>query len=253
MLIDLRAEARAHKPLVAHLPHLAGCARATWLGRMVNEYTSASVFDAIAVQIKGAGLEAAHVEACRTFAEEERHHGVLCGAVVEALGGQARAPARQQGPLPVHADATALEGVIRNVLSVSCLAETVAVSLIGAERLEMKEGPLRELLTRIWADEVGHARFGWKLVAGLLPAMSDPERRRLSVYLAVAFAHLERHELAHLPTTAAPPPEGAELGLCSGREARALFYATVQQVIVPQLKALGLEAGRAWASRPALS
>ncbi len=253
MMLDLQREARDHSPVVADLPHLSASARATWLGRMVNEYASGSVFDALAAQIERAGLEAVHVRACRRFAEEERMHGVLCGAVVLALGGEARAPGRKEGPLPAHADATPLEGVLRNVLSISCLAETVAVSLIGAERLEMKAGPLRDLLTRIWADEVGHARFGWKLVADLLPRVSDHERLRLGVYLAVAFAHLERHELTHLSLDAAPPPEGAELGLCNGADARTLFYATVQEVIVPRLEALGLGATRAWTLRPALS
>jgi hypothetical protein len=149
----------------------------------------------------------------------------------------------------MHADVPPVEGVLRNVLSVSCMSETVAVSLIGAERLTMPEGDLRALLTRIWADEIGHARFGWLLVAELLPALGAETRARLNAYLAVAFAHLERHELAHIPVGVRPPPEGAALGLCSGADARALFYATVEDVIVPRLEAFGLAASQAWNER----
>lgn len=247
-LLDLHDEARALAVSVPALPHLYAPARATWLGRMVNEHASARVFEGLALQMEEADLDPTLVESCLTFAKEERTHGALCGAVVEALGGRAEAPARRDEPFPKHGKVGAIEGVLRNVLSISCLSETVAVSLIGAERLEMPAGPLRDLLTRIWADEIGHARFGWKLVPALLVRPTARERARLSVYLAVAFAHLERHELAHL-SLVRPPPEGAALGLCSGVDARALFYATVLEVIVPRLDALGLRASSAWANR----
>src|SRR5262249_4033017 len=118
-----------------------------------------------------------------------------------------------------------------------------------AERLEMPEGPLRELLTRIWADEVGHARFAWRLLGEEVPRLSDDAKQSLSEYLATAFAHLEQHELAHLPLTSVAREGGEALGVCSGGEARALFYDTVQRVIVPGLDALGLGASRAWAER----
>jgi hypothetical protein len=58
---------------------------------MVNEHGSAQVFDALALQLREAGFDEADVTACRRFAVEERQHGVLCGAVVESLGGDARA------------------------------------------------------------------------------------------------------------------------------------------------------------------
>ena len=77
----------------------------------------------------------------------------------------------------------------------------------------------------------------------------DGLKQRLSDYLAVAFAHLETHELGHLPVQAPPPPEGAALGLCDGSDARALFYDTVERVIVPALEAHGLQAAHAWAHR----
>jgi hypothetical protein len=247
-MLDLHTEARALAVSVPALPHLYASARATWLGRMVNEHASARVFEGLALQMQEAGLDRAAVESCRTFAEEERTHGALCGAVVEALGGRAEAPARRDDPFPMHRSVSPIEGVLRNLLSISCLSETVAVSLIGAERLEMPTGPLRQLLTRIWADEFGHARFGWKVVPDLLPRLTMTQRERLNDYLAVAFAHLERHELAHLAPVR-PPPEGAALGLCSGVDARALFYATVHDVIVPSLDDLGLRASTAWAQR----
>lgn len=247
--IDLRREARSASPVLpaaALDPSLIEHARATWRGRMVNEHGSARVFRALAAQLREAGLDGA--ERCDGFAEEERTHGVLCGAVLEALGGEARF---EEAPChyPLHRDATPREAVVRNVLSIGCLSETVAVALVGAERLAMPEGELRELLTSILADEVGHARFGWGLVSQHVPSMDAGAKARLGAYLRVALGHLEQHELAHLPLSACPPPEGAALGLCSGGEARQLFFDTVEGVIVPRLTALGLPAEEAWRRR----
>lgn len=249
--LDLRSDARASAPSVTASPAVRARAIATWRGRMVNEHGSARVFEQLAAQMDRAGFASDLVGTCASFAGEERRHGVLCGAVVEAFGGSAVAPALAEADLPEHADVDRREAVLRNVLSVSCLSESVAVALIGAERLRMPGGELRDLLTRIYADEIGHMRFGWRLAASQLPLLGADARARLGAYLAVAFAHLEAHELAHLPLTG-PLPEGAETaGVCDGAEARALFHATVTSVLIPQLESLGLPADRAWRARRA--
>jgi hypothetical protein len=247
--IDLRALSSRVSVALPRLPHLREAALATWRGRMINEYSSSRVFDGLARHAARAGLGERRVREIETFAEEERSHGVLCGAVVEALGGEARAPFRQEHDYPEHEGVSAMEGLLRNVISISCMSETVAVALIGAEREEMPEGELRTLLTGIWSDEVGHARFGWKLVRETVPSLDDDTKKRLEAYLAVAFEHVERHELAHLPIESTPPAEGAELGLCSGRDARELFYATIYDAVIPGLEAAGLRANDAWARR----
>jgi hypothetical protein len=244
--LDLRADAQKHKPVLTELPHLREAAIATWRGRMINEHSSARVFDGLARQLAAAGLNDI-VDEVKAFASEERRHGVLCGAVVEALGGSALAEIPDGDEYPEHEDATPLEAALRNMLSICCLSETVAVSLIGAERIEMPDGELRELLTTIYADEVGHSRFGWRTLARVAPTLDASIKERLGEYLEVAFEHLVEHELSHLPVASQPPPEGAVLGLCSGSDARKLFFDTVESVIVPGLEAHGIPAARAWA------
>jgi hypothetical protein len=247
--LDLRSEARKHMPQVPELKALYASGRATWRGRMINEYMSSAVFDGLAEQLAAAGFDAEEVAEVKGFADEERRHGVLCGAVVEALGGEAFAEVPPPAKFPDHADVRPREAVLRNLISVSCLSETVAVSLIGAEREEMPEGELRELLTRIWSDEIGHARFGWRIIHREVPKLDEEARARLGKYLSVALGHVEEHELAHLPVSSTPPPEGVALGLCSGGDARTLFYETIEQVILPQLEAVGLPALEAWKNR----
>lgn len=251
-ILDLRELSRRHMPQLSCPEVLKAAAIATWRGRMINEHGSARVFVALAAQLAEAGALPKDVQSCRGFAEEERRHGVLCGAVVEALGAEARAQIEAPEEYPLHRDAEPLEAALRNLLSISCLSETVAVALIGAERLEMPEGELHTLLTQIYADECGHCNFGWRLLPTLLPKDSAL-LARLADYLRVAFSHLEQHELRHLPVEARWPEQGAAIGLCNGSDARALFYSTVEQVIIPGLEAHGIAAGRAWAERSALA
>jgi hypothetical protein len=234
-VLDLQSDARAHLvEMPVHSRALAASGIATWRARMVNEYTSAEVFVALSAQLSRAGWEDAWVRECLGFAGEERRHGVLCGSVVVALGGRASAPLPERHPFPEHPHVSARAAALRNVISICCMSETVAVALIGAERLEMKAGPLRALLTRIYSDEVGHARFGWRVLERAMDSLEEADRLAVQRYLPVAFAHLEAHELAHLPERDAPT-DGACLGLCSGREARGLFMDTVETVIRPGL------------------
>jgi hypothetical protein len=242
-LVDLGAEAHVHVPELARLPsfpHSDATAIATWRARMLNEEVSAASFEALGRQMAAAGYDAAQVAECAAFAEEERQHGVVYGAIVQALGGHAygRLPDATP-PLPLHAphaDIAPREGVLQNLLSICCMAETFAVAVLEAERVEMAGSPLRDLIARIHADEVRHARFGWHIVALEVPALDAAAKARLGAHLAVAFARFERDELANLPPTA-------------GRDARALFYETAFHVIVPALEAHGLSARAAWEAR----
>lgn len=245
--LDLRGAAREAMPVLGVSEALRGAALATWHARMINEYASHEVFLELAEQLAACGFGEEARLACVGFADEERLHGVLCGAVVEALGGEATATLLQRDLFPQHMDAPTRARALRNIISVCCMSETVAVSLIGAERLEMPRSPLRDLLTTIYADEVGHARFGWRLLGEVAADLSAEERDAIDRYLPVALSHLVAHELAHLPARHAPSG-GETLGLCSGLDARVLLFDTISQVIVPQLDALGFKASLARAA-----
>ena len=220
---------------------------ATWRGRMVNEHVSARVFAGLVPQMMRAGIDVRMQLEVASMIQEELRHGVLCAAAVEALGGEAVAALPEMAPVPTHEECEPLESLLRNILSICCLSETVAVALITAERLETRPAELERALAEILADEVGHARFGWRLLDALAPRLDADLRGRLGDYLPVASLHLMTYELAHLPVQSVPPSERVEgYGVCNGRDARALFYDTVESVIVPELEARGLPGKVAW-------
>lgn len=250
IVIDLQTEAGKLAPGLGALPELTeaerGAAIATWRGRMVNETISARVFAVVLEQALAAGLDGTWLRRIGDAIGDELRHGRACAAVVVALGGEARAEIAALATVPRHDDAGPVEALLRNALSVGCLSETVAVALIGAERLRAGPASLQQTLSAILADEVQHAKLGWDLVETLLPTLDTAARARLDAYLEVALRHLVAHELAHLPLGPAPSEQAEAVGVCDGGEARALFHATLSDVIVPRLEQLGLAAQVAW-------
>lgn len=249
-LLDLTQEARQAN-LTLDVEALTAAERqeaiSTWRARMVNEHISARVFAGIIGQMMAAGVSASKQEAVAQMISDELRHGRQCASVVYALGGEPIAQLPELLPVPIHEDASPLEGLLRNILSISCLSETIAVALISVEREQAGPEVLAQTLKTILADEVQHARFGWSLLEELAPTLDDELKGRLGDYLVYAFAHLREHELAHLPVQQTPHSEQAKsYGLCDGKDARQLFFETVEQVIIPRLEEHGLPAALAW-------
>lgn len=249
-VLDLRKEGKAWQPLLDDLPDLTEEERAmaarTWRGRMVNEHISAQVFAGLVPQLMRAGLPSAIQTRVPRMISDELRHAEQCAGVVLALGHTPVAPLPPIVPIPTHDDAEPLEAVLRNVISVCCMSETVAVSVISAEHFELKGTTLGGVLEKILADEIQHARFGWELIGALVPRLPADVKERLSAYLEDALAHQVDYEVPRLPVNLGVRDEVAQAGVCDGGEARALFIDTVETVIVPRLEDAGLSARAAW-------
>jgi hypothetical protein len=248
-MLDLRQEVRRLPISVGGATKLDDDARqaaiAEWTGRMVNEHVSSRVFAALLPQMMRAGVDTSFQAAAADAVVEELRHARLCAAVVEALGGEARAPMPDLDDVPRHDDVEPLEGLLRNVLAVSCLNDTVTVALLEGNRKLVTDSTLRRVLTEILADEVGHSRMGWQLLSHLAPRIDAGMRARLGAYLVPAFAELlERHAgvATHRPAAVEP------LGMADRRHSAALFMDVINEVILPRLEAFDLPAREALAA-----
>src|SRR5262249_6176512 len=125
---------------------------------------------------------------------DELRHARLCAAIVQALGGQARAPMVESEDIPRHDGVGALEGLLRNILDVACLEETVGVAVLENRYRHARESTFRRVIAEILDEEIGHSRLGWRLLQQLEPRIDARMRERLGAYLVPAFARLlERH------------------------------------------------------------
>lgn len=249
-ILDLRAAAERRQVELPDLPELSEAARGiavrTWRARMVNEHISAQVWGALVGQAMRAALPAEVLAGFAEAASDELRHAEICAAVVSALGGVPVARLPQLQDVPAHDDVGPLEAALRNVISVGCMSETIAVSIIRAEQAELEGTSLGAVLSDILADEVSHARLGWKVLGACAPLLDDASRDRLSRYLVDALAHQVVHEVPKLPVLGALPAHAAAAGVCDGGFARQVFFETVETVIVPGLEQAGLDARGAW-------
>lgn len=237
-----------------YAPDVAEAACINWRIRMINEHRSSGVFAGLQPQLMMAGSAFSTQTVVLRMAMDEIHHAELCGRVVTAFGGVARAEAEETlTPVPMHPGLSPLERVVRNALFIGCMAETVAVALVSHERNLATEPLVRWTLDQILGDEISHARFGWQFVADALPSLDAAARARIAQYLPVAFGYLEASENTFLPIGHDRSKELSlqreALGLCEGEEARSLFVETVETVVVPKLEAMGLGAEEGWRRR----
>lgn len=245
--LDLRSETRRapRVALDAIAPADLDAARTNWRERMVSEYASARVFGQLVGQMMRAGLPAMETRRVAAMAEQELDHGVLCARMLAALGGEPLAELPDLRDIPSHDDATPLVAVLRNVISIGCCSETVAVALVATERELAGPPAVREVLDRILADEVKHSRFGWRIVTKIAPSLSANERADLDAYLVDVFVHQRRFHSPFLRMPCASDA-GLAIGAPHGPSNWAVFEDTMEAVIVPGLAHLGFAAGEAW-------
>ena len=199
-----------------------------WRRRMRDEHVSARIFAALIPQMMRAGINDARLSEVTGMVEDELYHARLSAGVVLTLGG---APVIALGALPqvpIHGDVAPLEALLRNTISISCLSETVGVARLEAERSNASGTAFRTTLKRILADEVRHARFGWRLLDQLVPTLPPTLHRRLSAYLVDAFCRLLSRRPADDPLH------------------DAIVRDTVHAIVVPGLEAHGFRAAEAW-------
>jgi len=249
-ILDLRQAATKRAVDLPDLPELSDDARGmairTWRGRMVNEHISAQVWGALVGQLMRAALPPDVLSGVADAVCDELRHAELCAAVVQALGGTAVARLPPLEAVPMHPEVSPLEGALRNIISVGCMSETIAVSIIRAEQAELEGSALGTVLSSILADEVAHARLGWRVLGLCAPLLDDDTRERLSTYLIEAFAHQVAHELPKLPVLGVVAEDAAAAGVCDGGFARDVFFDTMETVIVPGLEKAHLAARPAW-------
>lgn len=228
-------------------------ARLNWLARMRQEHDSAAVFAGMLPQLVEAQCSLEMKAVVLRSAIDELRHAALCGQVARLLGGEPVVEADlMPRALPVHEGCSPRERIVRNVVFVSCISETVAVAVLSDEREHVREPHITRVLTQLAGDETLHARIGWIFLREQWPLLESDERERMHTYLAAALGYYERR----VAEVASPRPiepglleEARALGFAYGAEVRELVRETLESVVVPQLAACGPDARRAWSGR----
>lgn len=233
----------------AYDPASVAEARARWKKRMVDEYTSSTVFSALVAQLVEANAPLDVSAVALKMAADELRHAEICGQVVLAMGGSNRARRETNvSPIAAHPGCGPEERALRNVLA-TCVSEMYSVAFFVASIDLIRDPYLRAVSRELLADEVLHGRFGFYYLEGCASWLgSRPEvRASVSAYLRYVFAVCER-EFVRPPRARAGADDDA-LGLVSTALAREVFVDTMEHAVAPGLDRFGLEATRAWRAR----
>lgn len=197
-----------------------------WEVRARSEARSLIVFASMLPRFAEMALPLEVSSATSRLLADEARHTELCLQLAGALGGRDSlelAPGERSIPdegLPAHLF------VARWTVSMFCIGESSSVGMLEALAAETSDPCSSVVIATLLRDERLHDLFGWDLAARVLPRLRADEREWLHQDLV--------HGLRHYA------------GLSRGAPARA-FVQRLDDVILPNLEALGLRARDAWA------
>lgn len=224
-----------------------------WRQRMLHEHRSAQTFSNLLPLLVQAEAPLDFKTVVLRSALDELRHAALCGQVVDLLGGAPETTA-DLSPEPVvfHEGLPPVEQALRNLLFVGCISETVAVGMLTEERDMAEEPFVKRVLTQLLADETLHARVGWAYLREIWPTLDAGARARTSDYAARSLGYYEQCVIgATLPGvfTDEVLEEARALGFSEPRNAKQVAWQAIDEVVVPELEALGVSVRAAWESR----
>ncbi len=237
-----------------------------WARRACAEHGSIHQFSAVMHGLCEARVGLELLGALARLITDEVRHAELCAAMAVALlpeGGEpelfawptpdapwhdAPGPEQPQALLAWAADA---------ILIACCLGETISRPMYEALIVVTTDPVAEQVVRQILRDEHLHAAFGWDALALLLPALEPAGRAQVQERLRRALGGFEAttacgytiDEVAGRAITV-ERGEAANLGLLTSEQYAMIFFATIEQEVIPALHALGLDPAAAWAGRP---
>lgn len=245
-------------------PELVEFSRHQWAGRAVAEYHSTAQFAQLITRLTHLGAPVELIGAATRLITDECRHAELCARMADLLGGRGDHHVPQRGLSLLEEEADPWLQIALSVLEVCCFGETLSIPMLESIEMVATDETPRAIARIIAADEEYHSRYGWEVMAWLMPRLKPKQRARIQDRLPMTFAHFERvigsspkmlEALAGQDVEISPstPESAPNLGTLSILQYAAIFYHTVQEQLLPQLEALGFDATGAWVNRPLLA
>jgi hypothetical protein len=218
--------------------------RYEWRARIAAEYTSAAITQNLVLWLIQAGAPPDLIDTGIVIVTDELVHSRSSHDVYVAADGN-EPPRLDRAELGLARSTDLLElDILRAVVRVFCLGETVAVPLFRHLRERATESTARSALDRILRDEVRHREFGWDLLDWMCtlpidaPALVTPE-------LPAMFAELDASYGRGNPTVAGDDGEMTDAerawGLAPPREYAAILTQTIEKDYRPRFAARGIQ------------
>ena len=248
---------------------LRRAAAVQWAGRARAEHGSVHQFTILSHTLCRARVELPVLGALARLITDEVRHAELCAEMALACWPEGLAtepevfrwePPRLPWVEPPGAtddEPSLLAWAAGAILSSCCVGETLSRPMLEAIAVVATDATAAAVARQILRDEHLHASFGWETLGLLLPRMRESSREQLVRDMASVFAGIERTTACgiSIETVAGTEVEIAasdepNLGTLSDEQYAMIFFATMEQEVLPKLEALGLDAFGAWRRRP---
>jgi hypothetical protein len=196
-----------------------------WARAALMEHASIAAFARFTLQLMHLGAPLDLIEASQDAMRDETYHARACFALAARYLQTPMGPGRL--PMAGALEDTGLEQIVSLAFREGCVGETVA-TLEAREAAEAAGTPeLRQVLTRIAADELRHSALAWKFVQWALGLGVPSVQRVLSAELARLTAEAERGP-AIADSWGAP-----EHGVLSANRQATLRHLALVDVVLP--------------------
>jgi hypothetical protein len=223
----------------------------SWAFRARVEREAAARFLRLAPAIADFDAESPVPALMRSAADDERLHAVLCAGLASAYGASAVADAADVAIAPRHLAPRA--AILYEVVAACCITETESVATLATLLAEPLEPDVEKVLREIARDEVAHGRMGW---AHLAREAAAYDVSFLSPLIPTMLSGTVDETLFAPGDAPSDAPELLRHGVLPHSQKRAIFVRALQEVVIPGLEQLGIDAGpaRAWlAAREAVA
>jgi len=234
-------------PRAAGEPSRALAARA-WRFRCGVEREAHLRFARLAAWLAEAGFPGKLVGLAERASSDERRHARCCADLAEALGARPEEPPRRPPAPLAPAALSGRAAVLYEAVAACCVTETGSVGVLTTLLGAVHGGRLRRTLRALAADEVGHSRLGWAVLA----AERDPGLAgALSPFVPAMLAGSIDVRLFQPGSPEEEDEALLDLGVLPRSLQREVFVRTTLQVVIPGLAEGGIDPGpaRRWLER----
>jgi hypothetical protein len=244
-----------------------------WMRRAREELGSVYEFTAVSHALAACRVPLEILGSLSRLITDEVRHVELCGRMARACWPEGLeagdeifswTPPRMPFPEPPVLDQKTddamplLRWAADAILCSCCIGETLSRPLFESAATVCTDPVCEAVLRQILRDEHLHATFGWEALHDLFSRLDDEGRQWLEGRLAKRLAGFERTcadgvDLAELAGTevAIEPgdPKKPNLATLTRHQYAMVFYATLENEILPAFDDVGLDARAAWAAR----
>ena len=156
--------------------------RQFWIGRASGELTTALSFEYMLADLQQLAAPSALTELAERAIADEHRHVDWCLRFARLWGEGQPAEASFAGTRPLSFEGANERDLclLRTVFG-GCFSETVAVHVLLASQAKITLESVQRLNRQHIAEEVGHARLGWGLLAW--PALTSRDRSMLATFV----------------------------------------------------------------------